>query len=82
MQTTIEIITEIFAELLKRPGLKLVMTDSPSSIDGWDSLTHPELITSIEEKLDIDFDFKELASIKTIADLVSLTETKRNNNKK
>jgi acyl carrier protein len=78
MQTTIEIITGIFAELLKRPGLKLVMTDSPNTVDGWDSLTHPELITAIEEKLDIDFDFKELASIKTIADLVSLTETKRN----
>ena len=82
MQTTIEIITEIFAELLKRPGLKLAMTDSPSTIDGWDSLTHPELITAIEEKLDIDYDFKELASIKTIADLVSLTETKCNNNRK
>jgi acyl carrier protein len=82
MQTTIEIITEIFAELLKRPGLMLVMTDSPSTVDGWDSLTHPELITAIEEKLDIDFDFKELASIKTIADLVSLTETKRNNTRK
>jgi acyl carrier protein len=82
MQTTIEIITEIFAELLKRPGLMLVMTDSPSTVDGWDSLTHPELITAIEEKLDIDFDFKELASIKTIADLVSLTETKCNNSRK
>ena len=78
MQTTIEIITGIFAELLKQPGLRLVMSDSPNTVDGWDSLTHPELITAIEEKLDIDFDFRELASIKTIADLVSLTETKRN----
>ena len=78
MQTTIEIITEIFAGLLKQPGLKLAMTDSPNTVGGWDSLTHPELITAIEEKLDIDFDFRELASIKTIADLVSLTETKRN----
>jgi acyl carrier protein len=78
MQTTIEIITEIFAGILKRPGIKLIMADSPSTVDGWDSLTHPELITAIEEKLDIEFDFKELASIKTIADLVSLTETKCN----
>lgn len=82
MQTTIEIITGIFADLLKRPGLKLAMTDSPETVEGWDSLTHPELITAIEEKLDIDFDFRELASIKNIADLVSITETKRNNNHK
>jgi acyl carrier protein len=76
MQPTIDTITEIFAVLLKRPGLKLEITDSPDTVAGWDSLTHPELITAIEEKLDIDFDFKELASIKSIEDLVSLTESK------
>jgi acyl carrier protein len=79
MQPSIEIITEIFADLLQKPGLKLALADSPSSLDGWDSLTHPELIAGIEEKLDINFDFKELAAIKTIADLVQLTDTKRNN---
>jgi acyl carrier protein len=78
MQPTIETITEIFARLLKRPGLTLKMTDSPDSINEWDSLTHPELITAIEESLNIEFDFKELASIKNIADLVSLIERKRN----
>lgn len=77
MQTTIETITIIFAEILKRPGLKLEMSDSPDSINGWDSLTHPELITAIEENLAIEFDFKELAAIKNIADLVSLIESKR-----
>ena len=76
MLTTIESITDIFATLLKKPGLKLEMSDSPETISGWDSLTHPELITAIEEKLDIEFDFKELASIKNIADLVSLVESK------
>lgn len=76
MQTTIEIVTGIFATLLKQPGLKLALTDSPNTVHGWDSLTHPELITAIEEKLDIDFNFKELASIKTISDLVSLIESK------
>ena len=82
MQSTLEIITEIFAALLKQPQLKLEMTDSPDSVDGWDSLTHPEIITEIEEKLDINFDFKELASIKNIADLVRLTESKLNNLRK
>lgn len=76
MQTTIELITEVFATLLKRPGLKLTMNDSPDTVAGWDSLTHPELITAIEERMEIDFDFRELASIKTIADLVSLIESK------
>jgi acyl carrier protein len=76
MQKTIDTINGIFATLLKRPGLTLEMSDSPETVNGWDSLTHPELITAIEEKLDIEFDFKELASIKNIADLVSLIESK------
>ena len=76
MQSTIDSITEVFATILKQPGLKLEMTDSPNTLNGWDSLTHPELLTAIEEKLDIEFDFKELASIKNIADMVTLIENK------
>jgi len=76
MKPTIDTITEIFSGILNRPGLKLAITDSPDTVKGWDSLTHPELITALEEKLDIEFDFKELASIKNIADLVSLIENK------
>ena len=76
MQPTIDTITEILSGILNRPGLKQAITDSPDTVKGWDSLTHPELITALEEKLDIEFDFKELASIKNIADLVSLIENK------
>jgi acyl carrier protein len=82
MQTTLELITDIFANLLKKPGLKLVMTDSPNTVSGWDSLTHPELISEIEEKLEIEFDFRELAGIKNIADLVHLTDSKLNKDNK
>ena len=76
MQSTLDTINDIFSTLLKRPGLTLNMSDTPETVDGWDSLTHPELITAIEEKLNIEFDFKELASIKNIAGLVSLIESK------
>jgi len=76
MQTTIELLTEIFSSLLKKPGIKLEMTDSPNTVAGWDSLTYPEIVSKIEEKLDIEFDFRELAGIKNIADLVYLTDSK------
>jgi len=82
MQTTLEIITDIFTILLKKPGLKLVMTDSPNTVAGWDSLTHSEIISEIEEKLQIEFDFRELACIKNIADLVHLSDSKLNKNNK
>jgi len=78
MATTLEIINEVFSNLLNKPDLKLTLTDSPDSVTGWDSLTHPELISGIEEKLDIEFSFKELASIKDIAYLIELTNSKLN----
>ena len=82
MRTTLETLSEIFSRLLKKPGLSLVITDSPNTIDGWDSLTHPEIISEIEETLGVEFDFKELAGIKNIADLVFLTDNKRNKDSK
>ncbi len=78
MATTLEIINEVFRNLLNKPDLKLTLTDSPDTVSGWDSLTHPELISGIEEKLDIEFSFKELASIKDIAYLIELTNSKLN----
>lgn len=78
MATTLEIINEVFRNLLNKPDLKLTLTDSPDTVSGWDSLTHPELISGIEEKLDIEFSFKELASIKDVAYLIELTNSKLN----
>jgi acyl carrier protein len=78
MATTLEIINEVFRNLLNKPDLKLTLSDSPDTVSGWDSLTHPELISGIEEKLDIEFSFKELASIKDIAYLIELTNSKLN----
>jgi acyl carrier protein len=78
MATTLEIINEVFRNLLNKPDLKLTLSDSPDTVSGWDSLTHPELISGIEEKLDIEFSFKELASIKDVAYLIELTNSKLN----
>jgi len=76
MQNLFDLINEVFSNLLNKPDLKLTPADSPETVSGWDSLTHPELISAIEEKLDIEFSFKELASIKDIAFLVELIESK------
>lgn len=78
MHKTLEIINEVFAKILNRPGIKLEMSDSPKSVHGWDSLTHPELITALEESLGIEFNFKELAGITNINDLVFHIENKLN----
>ena len=72
-------INKIFRDVFKKPNLRIKITDSPLDIDGWESLTHVMLITAIEEHFSIEFSFRDLASIKTVGDLVNIVETKINN---
>lgn len=71
-------IGKIFIEVFEKPNLKLKITDSPLEIDGWDSLTHVILVSAIEDRYLIEFSFRDLASIKTVGDLVNIVENKIN----
>lgn len=45
-------------------------------VDGWDSLSHLLIITSIEKEFGIRFKLKELNSLKNVAALVTLVKEK------
>jgi acyl carrier protein len=45
-------------------------------IDGWDSLSHVNLIITVEAKFAIRFTQKELLTLKNIGDLYSTIEAK------
>jgi len=79
MENVFDQIGKIFRDVFERPNLKIEITDSPLTIDGWESLTHVMLITAIEEHFLIEFTFRDLAGIKTVGDLVNIVETKINN---
>jgi acyl carrier protein len=76
METILSHINEVFAKVLNKPALTIKTTDTPESITGWDSITHTEILAEIEEKLNIEFTFKELATIKSIQDIITLVEQK------
>ena len=78
MENVFDQIGKIFRDVFERPNLNIKITDSPLTIDGWESLTHVMLITAIEEHFLIEFSFKDLAGIKTVADLVNIVEKKTN----
>jgi acyl carrier protein len=47
-----------------------------TEVDGWDSLTHMSLITSVEDRFGFRFKLKELNQLKTVGSLIDLVETK------
>ncbi|MDD3737906.1 MAG: acyl carrier protein [Lentimicrobiaceae bacterium] len=73
----LEKINEIFVKILKNKNLKISLTDTPETINGWDSLTHAQIITEVEEVFGIEFSLTELVEISDIAKLVSIIEKKK-----
>jgi acyl carrier protein len=63
-------LTEVFRDVLDNPELNLALESTASDVEGWDSLTHIQLIVSIEKHYKIRFTSKEIQSWKNIDELV------------
>lgn len=59
---------------LQELGIKEDMT--ASDIEDWDSLSHIQLIASVEQKFHIKFTMKEILRMKNVGDIITLIEEK------
>ncbi len=66
----------IFQDVLAQPNLKLNISDTAETVDGWDSLNHIYLITEIQKEFSIKFSIQEVRSIDKISSLVGLINEK------
>jgi acyl carrier protein len=69
-------VQEIFRDVFDRPGLVITRESSAATVDDWDSLTHINLIMSIERKYKIKFALGELKELENVGDLLDLTRKK------
>ena len=53
-----ERLNKIFAEVFDNQALTVDDNTVAQDIDGWDSLTHMELVAAIEEEFGIEFEMK------------------------
>ena len=67
-----EIIKEICSDIFNIDDLDIDLNTNSTDIDQWDSLSHLNLMSSIEEEFNIKFDFEEIGSLKNIGNIVSL----------
>jgi acyl carrier protein len=76
MEHIITKLQEIFSETFDIDGKTITRETSAKDVNGWDSVAHVMLITSIEKKFAIRFTGREIAGFKTVGDLLDSIEKK------
>lgn len=71
-----ESLQSIFREVFDDDDIELSPEMTANDVDGWDSLSHVNLIVSIESQFNIKFSQKELLTFKKVGDLMASIEKK------
>jgi acyl carrier protein len=74
--TTMGKLHEIFCEVFDDEDLAIAPAMTANDVDGWDSLSHVNLIVAIEGRFNIRFSQKELLTFKNVGDLLNCIEKK------
>jgi acyl carrier protein len=80
--TIMQDLTPIFADVLDQPDLQLLPESNASTLDGWDSLAHINLVVAIEQNYGIHFTTRELEGLKDVGAMADLVERKTKINEK
>lgn len=63
-------LNQIFCEVFDDDDIRITPEMTANDVDGWDSLSHVNLIVAIENKFKITFSQKELLTFKKVGDLM------------
>lgn len=69
-------VEEIFREELEQENLVLTDETTADDVDGWDSLSHVQLVAAMEEAFGIEFKSREILSWDNVGDLIDSIEKK------
>ena len=69
-------VQDVFRDILDDEEIVLSEASTAEDVEGWDSLTHIQLIVAIEKKFKIKFTSKEILSWKNVGELVDCLASK------
>jgi acyl carrier protein len=68
----------IFSDVFDDRSIQIGRESSAATVEGWDSLAHINLITSIEQEFGVKFALGELEDLKNVGEMADLVEVKLN----
>lgn len=68
-------IIDLIASVFKVPATEITKDTVALDVDGWDSLTHTELILMIEELIDRQLPLAEVMECENVGDLIEVART-------
>lgn len=74
--TTMDKLTTIFRMVFDDDDIAINLQTTANEVDGWDSLSHVNLIVAVENHFGIRFTQKELLTFKNVGDLLGSIENK------
>ncbi len=75
---TMETLEEVFRQVFDDPGITLKPETTADDVEGWDSLSHVNLIMAVENRFNVRFNMKEVIGFKNVGDLARCVESKLN----
>ncbi len=74
--TTMDTLTEVFRQVFADPEITLTPETTANDVDGWDSMSHVNLIMAVENRFNIRFNQKEIMGFRNVGDLARCVEGK------
>ena len=76
MEKVLNEVEVIFRDILDEETLNITRETTANDVDGWDSLTHIQLIVAIEKQFKVKFSSKEILSWKNVGELLDSLKAK------
>lgn len=67
---------EVFRTVFEDDEIEISNETTADDIDAWDSLTHVQLIVSVEKEFSLKFSTVEVMKLKNVGDFIALIEKK------